>query len=256
MKNSYFFSLFKTFFWSFMDYITKIIKISLLWFVFNFPLFFIIINFPASYLLLIVILSSPFSLSANYYVLQITSQYFSSKKFHLFNKVYSPSEIKISIFFSGIKKYFFKSIILIILNAFLILLLYLNLKFYLKFASKIPYLGLFTLGIFFWLFLIYILMSIYQIPLIVTKDINVFKAIYQSFLLFLDNPFYTIGCFIFLISITIIFIITIAGFVFIFYGFFALFTQVAMLTIYQKYDETLEVREEKRTLKNILKPWD
>jgi len=264
-NKSYFSTLFKRFFWAFMDYILRVILISVLWFVFNLPLFWLlltfiysgVVNFYMYFALFIIIFFSPISFGANYYILQIASQYFSSEKFELFNKYPSASYIKLSIFFKGITRYFFKSLLSIIINLIISLFFYINVTFYWRvLVPKVPLIGLFLTGVVFWGSIIYLLMLNYLIPLLITKQINVFKALYQSFLLVIDNVFYTIGACIFLSSLLVIMIFTIAGFAVVFYGMFSLFQIFSMLIIYQKYDETLVHRDEKRTLRNLIRPWD
>ncbi len=264
-NKSYFSTLFKRFFWAFMDYILRVILISVLWFVFNLPLFWLlltfiysgVVNFYTYFALFIIIFFSPISFGGSYYILQIASQYFSSEKFELFNKYPSASYIKLSIFFKGITRYFFKSLLSIIINLIISLFFYINVTFYWRvLVPKVPLIGLFLTGVVFWGSIIYLLMLNYLIPLLITKQINVFKALYQSFLLVIDNVFYTIGACIFLSSFLVIMIFTIAGFAVVFYGMFSLFQIFSMLIIYQKYDETLVHRDEKRTLRNLIKPWD
>ncbi len=264
-KKRYFVNLFKHTVWTFLDYIWKIIIASILWFLFSIPIiwlfvFFIYSGIINAYLYIavgILLFFSPISFGASYYILQIVSQYFTSDKFILFNKYSSPSDIKVKIFFKGIKRFFLPSILTIVINLLISLFLYLNITFYWRVViPKSFILGLFLTGIILWASLLYLFTLNYLIPIIITKRVNLFKALYQSFLLVIDNMFYTIGVTVFLLSMIVIMIFSIAGFAVVFYGIFALIQLFSMLIIYQKYDDTMEYREEKRGMKNLIKPWD
>ncbi len=251
--------------WGFFDHIFKIIFISLLWFLFNIPVFYTIyvllyskFNNPAIYIVLVnIILYSPVSFGASYYILQIAGKYASSKMFILFPQFKTKGYISISIFFKGIFKYFFKSIILILINSFVFILLYLNFSIYLKYLTvKIPVLGFILLGITLWAGLLIYLMQVYIIPLLLTRRISFFKIIYQSFLLVTGNIIFTMAISIMITSFFIIMGFTIVGMVLVFYGITSLIQILACLNIYRQYDPTMKIKKENRTLKNIIKPWD
>ncbi len=251
--------------WGFFDNFFKIISISILWFLFSIPVLYTIYILiyskwynPVIYIVLInILLYSPVSLGASYYVLQIASQYASSKKLKLFPRFETNSMIKLNVFFKGIFKYFFTSIALILLNSAVFVFLYLNLHFYTKFlAAKIPALGLILSGFILWILILSCLIQLYIIPLALTRKISIFKTFYQSFLIVIDNLRFTIAAFMMIISFMVIMWFTVAGIFLIYYGTGALMQFLAYLNIYQKYDATMEVRKEQRTLKNIIKPWD
>ncbi len=265
MKQTYFRELMKQWLWGFFDHFFKIVIISALWLLFSAPVLYTIFILiyskwynPAIYIVLInILLYSPVSLGASYYVLQIASQYASSKKFELFPKFESNSMIKINVFFKGIFKYFFPSIALILLNSIIFVFLFLNLRFYLKFlAVKIPVLGYLISGFVLWIILLCCLVQLYIIPLTLTRKISVFKIFYQSFLIVIDNIIFTVAIFVMTISFMIIIWFTVAGIFLIYYGTVSLMQFLACLNIYQQYDETMEIKKEPRTLKNIIKPWD
>ncbi len=256
--------LYKNSLWLFFDYIIKIILISVLWFFFSTPFFYLGYVFIVGGLkiftmylwLLIIIMFSPFSFGAAYAVLQIVSQVVTAPKMEMFDKVYDKSEIKVKLFFNGIFKYFWKSFLLIIINIIISGFLYLNIYFYWHIlVPKMQLLGLLLTGIMIWVTLIYSLMTVYFIPLLITKKINVFKAIYQSFLLVIDNVFFSISLALLNVSLTIILIFTLAGFFLIYYGIMIILMLLGYFVIYRKYDETIEISEEKRNFKSLIRPW-
>ena len=204
-----------------------------------------------------VILYSPVSTGAYYYVLQIASRYASSEMFILFKEPETKDSVKINIFFKGIFKYFWKSIGLMLLNSSVFILLYFNIHIYLKYLTpEIPVLGLLLLGFVLWAGLLFCLMQIYMIPLLITRKISLFKIFYQSFLLVTDNVIFTIAVAIMITSFFVIMGFTVAGIVLIFFGITSLLQILACLNIYRQYDATMVIRTEHRTLKNIIKPWD
>lgn len=249
--------------WTFFDYVTKIIFISILWFIFNLPFIYSIyvfhfsrISSPLLYgITLIIIVYSPFSLGAAYYILQIISQIILAPKFNMFPRFPSQDFIRISVFFNGIFKYFFKSLGIILIMSLLLLILSSNLLFYWKnVVPKIPFLGYMLIGIIFWIISIVFLLNVFLLPIIIIKKISLFKAIYQSFLLVIDNLMYVIFVFLLLISFLIIMAFTMAGLFGIYFGVAALIQFISYFIIYRKYDDSIELVSESRTLKNIFKP--
>ena len=177
--------------------------------------------------------------------------------FILFPKFETNDMIKIKVFFDGIFKFFLKSITLILFNSIGFVFLYYNITFYLKFLTpKIPILGLTLTGFVLWVGLLFCLMQVYIIPLVLTRQISLFKVFYQSFLLVTDNIIFTIAVSVMLTSFIVIMGFTVAGIFLVFYGTITLLQILVCLNIYQKYDITMEIRKEVRTLKNIIKPWD
>ncbi len=262
-KTHYFKDVIKQALWGFFDHLFKIIFISILWFLFNIPVFYTIyvllyskFNNPILYIFLInIVLFSPVSVGASYYILQIASKYASSKMFTLFPQFTTNDNIRINIFFKGIFKYFFKSIILVLINSFIFILLYFNFFIYLKYLTvKTPVLGFILLGITLWAGLLIYLMQVYIIPLLLTRKISLFKIIYQSFLLVTDNIIFTMAISIMITSLFIIIGFTVVGIALLLYGTISLMQILACLNIYQQYDTTMEIKKEIRTLKNIIKP--
>ncbi len=256
--------IFKFLFWLFIDYTGKIILISLVWSILSIPgiayLYSIITEgklLSIEFFVMIIVLTlSPFSFASSYYVLQISSQPFKSGKLNLFPKIYTKSDITLKIFFKGLSRYFFKSIGVTAISLLLLSLFYFYFNFYFKILrTKIPLLSIFVTGVLFWLFLIYLFMHIYIIPLMVSRKVNIFKGFYQSFLLVMDNFLYTALHFLFSIIMLFIFVMSVAGIFFLLYGVLELYHQLVFLMIFKKYDETMEISEEKRTFKDLIKPW-
>ena len=256
--------LYKNIIWIFFDYIIKVILVSVLWFFFSTPFFYMgyilvttgVKTFLAYIWLVIIIAYSPFSFGASYVILKMVSQIATSEKLLLFDKVIDKSDIKVKLFFNGIFKFFFKSLLLILVNIFISGFLYMNIYFYWYILTpQIKWLGLLLTGLMIWLALLYILMQIYLLPLTLTKKINIFKVLYQAFLLVIDNMGFSIAMTALIISFTIIFIFTLAGFFLIYYGVIMIISLVGYLFVYQKYDETLTIKEETRSLKNVIRPW-
>ncbi|MBN1898834.1 MAG: hypothetical protein JW827_08665 [Spirochaetes bacterium] len=258
-------TLFKRFFWTLLDYILKFMIVSFLWFLFHLPVFYFLLILFISHVThiylywgaFLIIIFSPVSFGAAYYVLQIASQYFTSDRLSLFHRVEDASGIKLGVFFKGMGKYLSHSALLILLNLILSFFLYVNVWFYWTvILPRVQIIGLFLTGIIFWAIILYVLSLFYLVPIILLKKLNVFKAFYQSLLLVIDNIFYTLSNGVFLLSFLFIMVLTVAGLGLIFFGAFMLFQILATLVLYQKYDETLQIRDERRTLKNIIKPWD
>lgn len=259
-KKTYLKDVNKYFLWTFFDHVIKIIQVSALWFVFSFPLlytgfvlFYSRFYSPVFYIILLVIIfNSPVSLAAFNYMLQIVSQKFDAPGFYLFPKVYSPDQIKLSVFFRSMGSLFFTSIKLVLFLSVIYVLVTYNIYFYYKVIfPKARTIALLLMVIFFWLLIMIYFLNIYLIPILITKKVPFFKAFYQAFLLVIDNIFYTISISLLLFSLMIILIFTLAGFFALFFGIKAMLQLYAYLIIYQKYDDTMELTEERRTFRNI-----
>ncbi|MDD5067918.1 MAG: hypothetical protein PHF84_12810 [bacterium] len=260
----YFKDLIKQFIWTFFDNITKIFSVSALWFILNLPVFYTIyvllysrITHPFLYAFLAVIVYySPFSFGAGYYISQIISQMVTAPKFTLPEKILSMDMLKLSYFFRGTARFFWKSLAVILMLSLISLLLYLNLYFYWKIVTpRIPLLGLILTGFILWVIVIFLLMNNYLLPLLLTRETSIFRALSRSFLLVMDNVLYSLGLFLLLASFFIIMGFTMLGLLAVYSGTYILLQFLSFFIIYQKYDETIELVSETRAFKNLFKPW-
>ena len=243
--------IYKKIFWVNYDYLLSNIVFSLLWFIFQLPILF---------LLFVLIFTK--SSSDTYYILLINLLFFNpasgaiSYATSLMVKNHSNAK-KISNFWKGIKKFWLKSLLLFITNTIVYLILY---KAFIFYATKSmtfnPFVQLILAGIILWISIYYLMMSINFFPILVNQKEKFFKIFYKSFLLVLDNLgiYFLLG--IFFISITILFVFSILGFILLFSGFYFLSLNILTLSLLSKYNSSIKIEEETRKFKHLLKPWE
>ncbi|MFZ1946584.1 MAG: hypothetical protein WAW06_03500, partial [bacterium] len=134
-------------------------------------------------------------------------------------------------------------------------------------------LGYFLAGIQLWILAFCLLMQVYLLPLIFTKDWGVKRAIKWSAMLVVLRPGLTILIFLQVLAIAVLLAITGIGAVALLYSVVALFLTTTLREILRDldarwtpktkptswkeiFDEAEEDREDNRTLRDILRPWD
>ena len=213
-SNSLF--IWKRTFWTCYDHFGLIITISILWLFCSFT----------------IILIPPVTASI----------------FHVAYLLINKNQVKLSIFFYGILKYFFKSILITLFFVFCFLLIFSNIQFY---FFHFDMLGMILAGLSFWIFIFLILTSMYVFPLIIL-DYSYKNIIKYSFLISATNTIFTLK-FVFFTALLIILGIILP---FIGVGFLAVLSQEMLRELQAKYNNEIIVDNPNRSLKELLKPWD
>lgn len=203
-------------FWAFYDHLGLMVILSLIWLCAAFTVFLI-----------------PAVTSALYHVAYL---------------IIRDKQVKLKDFFYIMPKYIIKSTFLTLTFAIFILLLLLNIKFYLSHLGTV---GIILAGISFWFFLFLLLMGIYIFPLLcINKGYN--KSIQYSLLLVLNNIGFSLRTALFIIILLgLEIILPIIGI-----GILAIFNQEAFLELQALYDQDIKITEPKRTFKELLRPWE
>ena len=203
-------------FWAFYDHFGLMVILSLIWLVAAFTVFLL-----------------PAVTSALYHVAYL---------------IIHDKQVNLKNFFYIMPKYIIKSTFLALTFVAFLLLLLLNIKFYL---SQLGVFGVILAGISFWFFLFLLLMSIYIFPLLcINKGYK--KSIQYSSLLVLNNLKFSLRTALFIIILLgLEIILPIIGI-----GVLAIFNQEAFLELQASYDQDIKITEPKRTFKELLRPWE
>lgn len=127
---------------------------------------------------------------------------------------------KYSLFFKGFKIYYGKAFFIGLLFIILSVIPISSWWYY----ARIKTVFSFVIAMFqSYLYLMILMALTYIIPVIIRENRGISYSVKTSFTLFLDNPGYTIGSFIQIISITILLVITIVSFPMLFPGMFSIF---------------------------------
>ncbi|MEK6646191.1 MAG: hypothetical protein AABY84_05930 [Candidatus Firestonebacteria bacterium] len=241
------------FFWKAYDNIGKVFYVSILWFVTTTP-FFLFTTYAPFVQLLNMIISLIFAL------LIFVSAISSFNVMSIVTREGSIEEKKIyQMFYSGILSFFKKGTILFFINILILFFAFINLKFYLYLPGALKYLGAILSGIIFWILIFWATVHIYIFPLLVKKDLSLWRTIRTALLLTLDNVFASLGIFAICVLFFAVLTVSIAGFALLLVGVLAVFLDVAFAEIWKKYDKLVDTEsdeEENRTFKELIKPWE
>lgn len=263
MKHpGYFKQVWRHLFWLFLDHPVRIISVSVMWFILSLPLLYTFPVFlylrivhPLPYLILtVLVFYSPVSFGAGAYIMHLIGQTVEAPKFLLPGRVISMDLIRFTLFFKGITGHLLKSLLAVFLSCLAVLFLYLNFYFYWRVVlPRIPLLGIVLSGFIIWVALLFLLMNLYLMPILLSRKTGVFKAFYQAFLLVIDNIFYSIGVALFVFSFFVIMGLTLLGLFLVFFSLFLAVQFYSYFIIYQKYDGSIRIVEEKRMLRDIFR---
>lgn len=115
-------------------------------------------------------------------------------------------------FLKGIKKYFAKSIIIASLDILILLVLSINLSFYLEMLPALSgasrYFVLATVGFIIWGLFFSLISQVYIFPVMVKENISVFNILKNAFLLSINNILLSITVFVIIIILSSLWIIS------------------------------------------------
>jgi uncharacterized membrane protein YesL len=243
--------IFKKIFWCNFDYLGTNILYSLLW---N------LIHLPAFAGLAVLIFSHHYSL-VPYIVLYnlIWLSPFTAALFHATGPMVNsgPDSRKMANFFKGLKKYWFRAVLIFAAaTSFLIVVSY-GIVFYIKRSQAGGgFLMLVLAGLLIWVAVYYILMQFHFFPVLILQDEKPHKVIYKAFLLVLSNPLTHILFLLFILGAAIIASFSVLGFILLYPAFYTLSMNIFSRVLLQKYNPLVSVEEESRTFRNLLKPWE
>ena len=101
-------------------------------------------------------------------------------------------EVPVRAFFPALRSYFGRALAVWLVFSLVAFLLSINAYFYGAWLEAVPFLGALVSGLMIWAYLAVALMGMYALPLLVQRDSSVRRVLRNSFLLALDNLFYSL----------------------------------------------------------------
>ena len=259
------------FFWDTYDNLGKILLVNLLWFTINIPGFLVIFGLLGTHTpisILWVILIIPIIL------MSVTTM----GMYHFTYLLVEQKDIKLIELFHGMKKYGARGVLYAFSYLVFLLVLLVNIRFYLNITGGIRMGGAILAGLAFWIILFLLLVLQYLFPLLVRQNIPFKKLVLRSFLLVLDNLWITLLVSSSSLGLIILTTLTGVGPMLFTTALVTLFGNNALYEILAKYDKKPEPllkpgekptswhqilpkeqskwRHENRGWKDILRPWD
>lgn len=168
--------------------------------------------------------------------------------FHVAYLVINDKPVRAWDFFNGFKKYFLRVTLLIFLLCIVWLFLLFNIRFYL---NRFGIIGIILSGINFWFFLFSLLGLIYIYPLL-CRGHGIWKTVRYSYILALDNLKITIILFFYLLILVLCeIVVPILGM-----AILTVFMQNAFLEVERRYNPSVEIKQPKKSIKELLRPWE
>lgn len=257
------------FFWDSYDNLGKLLLANLLWFLCNMPGFLVVygvmyIPFNIFWILLFV----PFILFS---VTTIGLYYFTSL-------LVEQKDIGLKELFTGMKKFGARGLFYSTFFIGCMIILAVNIHFYLNLSPGIRWIGAVLAGFAFWVSLFVSLVCQYLFPLLVRQNLPIKKLLLRSTLLVLDNFWVSIAIILTSLGLFILTALTGVGPILFTMSLVTLWANNALYELLAKYDETPQPtlkpgekptswhqilpkekpkwRHEDRGWKDILRPWD
>jgi hypothetical protein len=243
--------IFRKIFWCNFDHLGKNMLLSLLWILLHLPVFlciaFLVVTKSHTFSFYIILVNflalSPVTAGMFYASLPMVNSE---------GRINAPARL-----FQGIRKFWWRSLLLFVLSTLLVLVASNALVFYLKESLKINiFLRVILAGLAFWVLTYVLFMQLSFFPLLVRLETKVAQTLYKSFLLVLGNPGQHILFGLFFFFSFVIAAFSILGFVLLWPAYYALSVNIFSLGLLSKYNETIVFEQETRTFRHLFKPWE
>lgn len=224
-------------FWDTYDHLGSVIVSNLLWFIFNLP----------SFIILVVILSNLQNLKQFFFLLPIPILILPTTTaglYHLSFQWILGKDASIKEMFLGMKIYFKRSIILFILQTFIIILAFINVGFYLRLAKTLGFVSLILTGLSVWVGIFLLLQSIYLFPVMVQKNFTVRKTFFSALYLLLDNLFFSVFIGLIILLVFLFCFFSRVGFFLFMMIIIALLANGALFELQEKYDKKEKISDQ------------
>lgn len=153
--------------------------------------------------------------------------------FYIIYQKINRKPVKYSMFFKCFKKFYKRALVLGILLTILTIIPVSSWSYYVMVKTTFS----FVIAIFqTYLYIMILISFIYVLPIIVIEDKGVSYSLKTSLRLLLDNPGYTIGSFIQIITVSALLVITIISVPLLFIGIFSIFTANLYENVLLKYE--------------------
>jgi len=258
--------IYKKTFWNTYDHIGQLILLNLLWFlIFPLPTFLIFRYLP---------FTGYTQLTFTFLAGLLTHSYATPGVFALTARLADYQQTHLRSFFSEAKTYYLRTLMLSLLFGGIFFLLTYSIGFYISVKIGFGLLGFFLAGIQIWIGAFALIMQVYLLPLLVGKNWDLKPVLKWSTLLIILKPGFTILLFLQALAIFILITITGVGAVLLLMSIISIFLNTALRETLREMDTTMkpkkkptswkeifaerekEEEEEKRTLKDLFRPWD
>ena len=220
--------MYKKWFWNTYDYLGTLIVVNILWILCALPL----VTLPIAMVGL----------------------------FRVTNRIAAYEETGVRDFFIGTRQDIWRSLRLCSVISGALLLLAVNILFYLRLMALWPWTGAVLSGAVIWIGVFVGLLSLYCFPLLVQKETSTWQTIKNGVFLVLDNAGYSIG--LFTVGVAIITVSLISGVGILFVGIAALgvLYSTGLREIQRRYETSEEDdasdQEESRGWRDLYRPWE
>lgn len=148
-------------------------------------------------------------------------------------RILDKEEVLVREFFFYFKKYFTKSVLLVLLNALLLAILFSDFLFSINNPSTFFRL---LSGIWIYFMIFWVMMSNYIFPFLVHQDIGVLRVMQRAALLALDNAVVTLLLTVMVVVVAVLNIVITAGVLLLMMGIIAFLQNGAFLELMKKYE--------------------
>ncbi|SNX53314.1 hypothetical protein [Thermoanaerobacterium sp. RBIITD] len=199
--------------------IINVVLISIMWFILISPAIFLFTPYIAPFYLILTAVPS-----------------FAGVMYALKQRI-DRKPFKYSMFFTGIKKFYFRAFLYSILLFFFVMIPVSSWWYYFKVRTIFAFI---IAVIQTYLFLFIILSQIYFLPCLINEDKKMIVTINTSVKLFLDNGLYTVGSLVQIITVSALLLITIVSVPLLFAGMLSIFLLNLYNNLLLKYKDNNE----------------
>ena len=258
-------SIYKKSFWNTYDHIAKLLLVNLLWFV--------ICPLPTFLCFRYVPLTGLGRIAATLLVGITTHSYAAAGVFGLTARLVGYEKVDLSRFFGEAEIFFLRNLTLNLIYGTAFFLLFTGIRFYAGIKIGGGTLGFFLAGWQVCIFALCLLVQVYLLPLLVTKNWGILKTMKWAAIIAVLKPGFTVLVFLQAFGIFAILTVTGVGFVLLALSLTSIFLNTTLRETWKEMEarwktkkkptswkEVFEKRgleeEEHRVLKDIFKPWD
>jgi hypothetical protein len=258
-------TIYRKSFWNTYDHIARLLLVNLLWLVI-FPL-------PTFLCFRYVPLTGLFRIAATLLVGVMTHSYAAAGVFGITARLVDYQKVDLKRFFGEAETFFLRTLALTLIYGTALFLLFNGIRFYARLKIGGGTLGFFLAGWQVCIFALCLLVQVYLLPLLVTRNWGVLRVIKWSAVLTVLKPGFTVLVFLQALGMFVILAITGVGAALLVLSVTSVFLNTTLRETWKDMEATWKARkkptswkeifeerdtkeEERRALKDILRPWD
>ena len=264
----------KNWFWDSYDNLGRLILYNLLWFVFSLPVFALLI---LVYFILVPVVSQFLGLgnslsseptNINFVLLLVSTGLLpviinlspaTSAFVYMTGQMVDQKSLEFKDFFIAFKKFFLRSFLLALILGVVTVVLLVDFLFFFNNRLESTWISFLGAGISFWMIVFWLLMQVYILPYLVSRDESLLQTLKYSALLVLVNPLRTFFVLVFMMFIIVLSAVSAAGVVFLMIGLTSVMQHNLLVEVIRKHgggDMEGEDRHAYRGWRDIIKPWE